>query len=186
MAASTIGELFAPECLETLTHHFHSRIRSLLTAFGCGNRRARRDSGSCQPNDSQLVVSLTQTWRTSAIDAARLAHIDDFLHRYIDAQRMNGWQLAITRHGELVHAASGGLRDVEAGRPGVSVVVDPVKAKVPHSIGEYGWGGAASTAYWVDPVLDMTVVFMTQLMPSDTFPIRPQLRQLIKAAIIKP
>lgn len=69
---------------------------------------------------------------------------------------------------------------------GVSVVVDPVKAKVPYSVGEYGWGGAASTTYWVDPTLDMTVVFMTQLMPSDTLPIRPQLRQLIKAAIVGP
>jgi len=67
---------------------------------------------------------------------------------------------------------------------GVSVMVDPVKAKVPYSVGEFGWGGAASTAFWVDPVLDMTVVFMTQLLPSDTLPIRPYLRQLIKAAFV--
>ena len=47
---------------------------------------------------------------------------------------------------------------------GVSVAVDPVKAKVPMSVGEFGWGGAASTTYWVDPVLDLSVVFMTQLL----------------------
>lgn len=67
---------------------------------------------------------------------------------------------------------------------GVSVAIDPVKAKVSYSRGEFGWGGAASTVFWVDPVLDMAVVLMTQLLPSGTHPIRAQLRQLVKAAIV--
>ena len=54
---------------------------------------------------------------------------------------------------------------------GVSVTIDPVKAKVPGSVGDFGWGGAASTAFWVDPVQDMSVVFMTQLLPSGTLPV---------------
>ena len=69
---------------------------------------------------------------------------------------------------------------------GVSVVTDPVKSKAAYSLGEFGWGGAASTTFWIDPVFDITAVFMTQLMPSDTLPIRPQLRQLIKAALVAP
>jgi CubicO group peptidase (beta-lactamase class C family) len=67
---------------------------------------------------------------------------------------------------------------------GVSVTIDPVAAKVPGNVGDHGWGGAASTAYWVDPVLDMVVLFMTQLLPSDSLPIRARLRQLVHAAII--
>ena len=67
---------------------------------------------------------------------------------------------------------------------GVSVTIDPVAAKVPGNIGDHGWGGAASTAYWVDPVLDMVVLFMTQLLPSDSLPIRARLRQLVHAAVI--
>ena len=67
---------------------------------------------------------------------------------------------------------------------GVSVTIDPVKAKVPGSVGDHGWGGAASTTYWVDPVQDLSVVFMTQLLPSDTHPIRSQLKQLVHAALI--
>jgi CubicO group peptidase (beta-lactamase class C family) len=69
---------------------------------------------------------------------------------------------------------------------GVSVVTDPVKSKAAYSVGEFGWGGAASTTFWIDPVYDITAIFMTQLMPSDTLPIRPQLRQLIKAALVAP
>jgi CubicO group peptidase (beta-lactamase class C family) len=65
-----------------------------------------------------------------------------------------------------------------------SVTIDPVTAKVPGSRGDFGWGGAASTTFWVDPVLDLTCVFMTQLLPSSTHPIRSQLKQLVHQAIV--
>jgi CubicO group peptidase (beta-lactamase class C family) len=67
---------------------------------------------------------------------------------------------------------------------GFSVVLDPVKTRYLTSVGEFGWGGAASTVFWVDPVEDLTVVFLTQLLPSSTYPIRPQLRQFICSALI--
>ncbi|MBI2710571.1 MAG: beta-lactamase family protein [Actinobacteria bacterium] len=67
---------------------------------------------------------------------------------------------------------------------GLSVSVDPVKGRVPGSAGEYGWGGAASTAFWVDPAERITVLFMTQLLPSSTHPIRPQLKQLVAQALV--
>jgi len=50
--------------------------------------------------------------------------------------------------------------------------------------GDYYWGGAASTVFWVDPIEDLWVVFMTQLMPSATFDFRGQLRSLVYSAII--
>ena len=46
------------------------------------------------------------------------------------------------------------------------------------------WGGAASTAFWVDPLERITAVFITQLLPSSTYPIRPQLRALVNAALV--
>ena len=50
--------------------------------------------------------------------------------------------------------------------------------------GDYYWGGAASTIFWVDPVEDLCVVFMTQLMPSATFNFRGQLKNIIYSAIV--
>lgn len=50
--------------------------------------------------------------------------------------------------------------------------------------GDYYWGGAASTVFWVDPIEDLWVVFMTQLMPSASFDFRGQLRSLVYSAII--
>jgi CubicO group peptidase (beta-lactamase class C family) len=67
---------------------------------------------------------------------------------------------------------------------GLSVVLDPVANKVPASPGEVAWGGAASTAFWVDRAEDVTAVFLTQLLPSSTLPVRSQLRQLVYQALI--
>jgi CubicO group peptidase (beta-lactamase class C family) len=67
---------------------------------------------------------------------------------------------------------------------GFSVLEDPAKNKVLSSKGEYGWGGAASTAFWIDPAERITVLFLTQLLPSTTHPIRPQLRQLVRQALV--
>ncbi|WP_341719288.1 serine hydrolase domain-containing protein [Micromonospora sp. FIMYZ51] len=67
---------------------------------------------------------------------------------------------------------------------GFAVVDDPIPARLPSSVGEYYWGGVASTAFWVDPVEEITALFFTQLMPSSTWPIRPQLRQLVYSALL--
>jgi CubicO group peptidase (beta-lactamase class C family) len=67
---------------------------------------------------------------------------------------------------------------------GFSVVADPVAGRFPSSPGEFGWGGAASTAFWVDPVEQLTALFFTQLLPSSTHPIRSQLHQLVAQAVL--
>lgn len=53
------------------------------------------------------------------------------------------------------------------------------------SEGDYYWGGAASTIFWVDPIEDLVVIFMTQLMPSATFNFRGQLKNIIYSAIVE-
>jgi CubicO group peptidase (beta-lactamase class C family) len=67
---------------------------------------------------------------------------------------------------------------------GFSVMIDPAKAHIVGTPGEYAWGGAASTAFWCDPAEDMAVVMLTQLMPSSTYPIRRELRVLSYQAIV--
>jgi CubicO group peptidase (beta-lactamase class C family) len=67
---------------------------------------------------------------------------------------------------------------------GFSVQLDPVANRVLCSPGEYAWGGAASTAFFCDPREDIAVVFVTQLLPSSTHPIRPQLKQLVYQALV--
>ena len=66
---------------------------------------------------------------------------------------------------------------------GFAVVMDPAKALSPTSRGEYYWGGAASTAFWIDPAEELIVIFMTQLLPSSAYPVRRELRTLVYAAM---
>ncbi|MEZ5911683.1 MAG: serine hydrolase domain-containing protein [Paracoccaceae bacterium] len=67
---------------------------------------------------------------------------------------------------------------------GMSVMLDPARAKIVGSPGEFAWGGMASTAFWVDPVEEMTVILMTQLIPSSAYTLRRQLRVLSYQALV--
>ncbi|WP_241666944.1 serine hydrolase domain-containing protein [Muricoccus nepalensis] len=67
---------------------------------------------------------------------------------------------------------------------GFSVMLDPARAQVLGTPGEYAWGGAASTAFWIDPAEEMAVILLTQLMPSSTYPIRRELRVLTYQALV--
>ena len=66
---------------------------------------------------------------------------------------------------------------------GFATVIDPARTLMPASLGEFYWGGAHSTAFFVDPVERITMVFMTQLYPSSTYPIRRQLKTMIYSAL---
>jgi len=66
---------------------------------------------------------------------------------------------------------------------GFAVVIDQAKTRVACSNGTYSWGGMASTAFWIDPVEEITATFYTQLIPSTLYPIRPFLRSMVYGAI---
>ena len=67
---------------------------------------------------------------------------------------------------------------------GMAVVIDAATTQLIRSTGEFFWGGAASTAFWIDPAENMFVVFMTQLVPSTFYPIRSELRVTAYQALI--
>jgi CubicO group peptidase (beta-lactamase class C family) len=66
---------------------------------------------------------------------------------------------------------------------GFSVTMNPAKTLVPGSPGEYAWGGAATTSFWIDPAEELITIFMTQVIPSSAYPVRRELRTMVYAAI---
>ncbi len=66
---------------------------------------------------------------------------------------------------------------------GFGVTIDPVRSLLPGSVGDFYWGGIYSTAFFIDPVEKLHMVFMTQLYPSSIYPIRRQLKTLIYSAL---
>jgi CubicO group peptidase (beta-lactamase class C family) len=67
---------------------------------------------------------------------------------------------------------------------GVGVVIDLAQSRILGSVGTYGWSGAASTDFWVDPQEDLVGVFMTQLIPSGTYPLHPEVRVAVYQALV--
>ena len=67
---------------------------------------------------------------------------------------------------------------------GGAILLDPAKAQILGSEGEFTWGGLASTAFWIDPKEELSVVFMTQLIPSSCYHIRRELRVLVYQALV--
>lgn len=67
---------------------------------------------------------------------------------------------------------------------GGAVVMNPGLTRIPGSVGDFGWGGMASTFFWTDPIHNMSVVFFTQLSPSNSYSNRAELKSLVHGAII--
>ncbi|MFZ1768890.1 MAG: serine hydrolase [Caldilinea sp.] len=67
---------------------------------------------------------------------------------------------------------------------GVSVLADLGQSSVLGSVGNYGWGGAANTNFWVDPQEELIGILMLQYMPSDTYPVVSDFRNLVYQALI--
>lgn len=67
---------------------------------------------------------------------------------------------------------------------GAAVVIDPVTTKIPGSAGEYFWGGAATTHFWVDPAEEIGVLMFAQALTRGRYPIRKRLHQLVYQALV--
>lgn len=67
---------------------------------------------------------------------------------------------------------------------GFCLILDPYISSCLRSKGEAFWGGMASTAFWIDPKEDISVVFMTQLVPSSSYDFRRELHSLINQAVV--
>jgi CubicO group peptidase (beta-lactamase class C family) len=66
---------------------------------------------------------------------------------------------------------------------GFAVTMNPAQTLIAGSPGEYNWGGAATTSFWIDPAEELIAIFMTQVLPSSAYPLRRELRTMVYAAI---
>jgi CubicO group peptidase (beta-lactamase class C family) len=123
-----------------------------------------------------------------------------FAHMLLNRGELDGVRLLGTRTVDYMtrNHLPGGASLEDFGRPlfaetsfdgvgfglGFSVVLDSAENKVMRSEGEFSWGGAASTIFWVDPVNEIVALFLTQLLPSSTYPIRSELNQLVQQALV--
>ncbi len=67
---------------------------------------------------------------------------------------------------------------------GVKVLVDLAASGRLGSSGMYGWGGAATTTFWIDPAEELIGIFMTQFMPSGFYPVTTQFQRTVYQALV--
>ena len=193
---------------EYLQQHIFEPLRMTDTAFWVPEDKIDRLAQCYQRQDRKLAVFKTRYDKPPKLEsgAGGLASTLDDYNRFasalvqggeLDGNRVIGRKtLEYMTLNHLpggvdlqAHAFSEGDAS-ETAMPGVGfglgfgVVIDPPANLSLASKGEYMWGGAASTAFWVDPVEEISVVFMTQLFPSATYPIRPQLRWVVNQALV--
>ena len=123
--------------------------------------------------------------------------IDDYL-RFAEALRMGGKGLVSPSTLDFMQrnhlpgdiASMGPSSFAEQPMDGIgfglggAVVLDPARTRVPSSVGDFSWGGMASTFFWIDPEHALSVVFFTQLSPSSSYPVRAELKALIHGALV--
>ena len=205
-AGQRLDEFFAARILDPLgmtDTAFHvsdesaGRLAALYTPAADGTT-ARLDSLGRVPRQPARLNSGGAGLLSTAADYHR------FLHMLLDtpgspAGELDGIRLLGPRTvGYMARNHLPGGLDLETfGRPlyaesqfagmgfglGFGVVIDPVRTRMVCSEGELTWGGAASTTFWIDQREELAVAFYTQLLPSSTYRIRPQLRQLVYQAL---
>jgi CubicO group peptidase (beta-lactamase class C family) len=171
-----------------------ARMAGLYVTSRPGRPPVRRDDFTPDPRKPVTFLSGGGGLVSTTADYLRFTHM--LLGRgAVDGVRLLGSRTVdfMTRNhlpGNADLATVGRALSVESTDEGVgfglgfSVVLDPVRNEILSSPGEYAWGGLASTTFWVDPVERITAVFMTQLVPSSTYPLRPELRGLVYSALV--
>ena len=132
-----------------------------------------------------LVSTMTDYWRfcQMCLNGGEFEGTRIISRKTLEFMRLNHLpggrtmkEMSLSSFGELAAEGAGfGL--------GFQVILDPAEAQSIGSVGNYSWGGAASTYFWIDPEEELVAILMTQLMPSSTYPLRPQMQQLVYAAI---
>ncbi len=111
-----------------------------------------------------------------------------FLQMMANGGELNGKRILSRKSVELMTADH--LRTIKYDRDGqgfglgFSIVKDVGAYGAPTSVGEYGWGGAYHSNYWVDPKEQLVVVYFTQLIPAGSTDDYGKLRALVCGSII--
>jgi CubicO group peptidase (beta-lactamase class C family) len=202
LSGMSLGEFFAK--------HLFAPLGMVDTAFSCPSDKAHRltdafayRKGEAPPLfDSAIKSSTLRDARFESGGGGLLSTTADY-HRFcqmlVNGGAVDGVRILSPKTLQLMTAnhLPGGADLTQVSRSlfseaynagagfglGFGVTIDPARALVPGSVGEFYWGGVFSTAFMVDPVEKLHMVFMTQLYPSFVYPIRRQLKTLIYSAL---
>lgn len=174
----------------TDTHFFVPREKTarLATVYSADGAALTRPEGSGAIGQGAYVDGPRKSFSGGAGLVSTAHDYARFLQMLLNGGELDGTRLLGPKTVELMtqnHLPEGvAFRSGEGFGLGFSVVLDAGLRGVPGSAGEYGWGGAYHSTYWVDPAEELVVVYMTQLLPAGDIDDSGKLRALVYQAIV--
>jgi len=188
-----LDELLASRLFEPLdmtdTHFFlpNDKRDRLATLYGRFGGRLERAPEAGLSGQGAFVDGPRKSFSAGAGLLSTARDYATFLQMILNRGELNGVRVMSRKSVELMSVSH--LGDVEF-RPGMgfglgfSVVLDVGARGQLSSLGEYGWGGAYHSTYWVDPVEELVVVYFTQVRPADGLDDHGKLRALVYQSIV--
>ncbi len=164
-----------------------NRFATVYSAFADKPLERAPDAGTVT-SQGQYVNGPRKSFSGGAGLLSTATDYAKFLQMMLNKGTLNGTRILAPSTVELMTVSHTGKIDFRPGQGfglGFSVVEDLGDRGTPGSVGEYGWGGAYGSTYWVDPKEDMVVVYMKQLIPTNNLDDQSKLRTLVYQAIVK-
>lgn len=173
--------------------HFYLPIEKkerLATVYSLTDKLRRAPEGSAMETQGQYVEGPRRSFSGGAGLLSTARDYSRFLQMLLNEGQLNGTRVLSPSSVSLM--TKNHVGDLYIDEPGMgfglgfSVRLDVGAAGVPGSEGEYGWGGAYHSTYWVDPTENLIVLYFTQVIPANELDDHQRLRALIYSAITEP
>lgn len=161
------------------------RLATVYSATPSGLERAPDPGGMV--GQGQYVDGPRKSFSGGAGIVSTASDYARFLQMLVNGGELDGVRLLSPKSVELMTVDHVGSRYENPGVGfglGFSVVKDLGARGVPGSVGEFGWGGAYHSTYWVDPREGLVVVYLTQLIPAGGLDDHGKLRALVYQALV--
>ncbi|PYQ41480.1 MAG: serine hydrolase [Acidobacteria bacterium] len=173
------------------THFYLPRAKAdrLATVYSAGSdgKLERAPTPGTMVSQGAYVEGPRKSFSGGAGIVSTAGDYARFLQMMLSGGELEGARILGRKTVELMTVDHIGALETEAGRGfglGFSVVKDVGLRGIPGSVGEYGWGGAYHSVYWVDPQEQLVVVYFTQLLPANNLDDHAKLRALVYQAIV--
>jgi CubicO group peptidase (beta-lactamase class C family) len=179
------------EPLDMRDTHFYlpaAKRGRLATVYGYGGTLARAPDGPGMQTQGQYVDGPRQSFSGGAGLLSTTRDYARFLQMMLNGGELNGVRILSPTTVELM--TQNHIPHIDRGPGngfglGFSIRLDVGAAGQPGSVGEFGWGGAYHSTYWADPVEDLVVVYLTQVIPAQGLDDQSKLRALVYASIVE-
>jgi CubicO group peptidase (beta-lactamase class C family) len=171
--------------------HFYvpaGKVDRIATVYSAGDEGLSRTADCCgMVSQGAYAEGPRQSFSGGAGLVSTASDYGRFLQMLLNGGELDGERVLGRKTVELMTTNHLGEISFNAGQGfglGFSIVEDLGERGIPGSVGEFGWGGAYHSTYWVDPEEDLVVVYLTQLLPAGGIDDHARLRALIYQAIV--